>query len=167
MTSIFTFGLICALAVMVSACVKVDRGAVVTAALVIATNWLLFSMPWIYAPASLAFVLSDGGMPVSTEDTWSMIDLASLFVVGVVCRRLWWAPVLWSTYLVTLAMHAVAWTNGLEYVEYRGVLDAALVLQLATLFVVGGGDCADRLLTGWRGLRGVRGNTRRVFEAAS
>lgn len=167
MWSIFTFGLMCALAVLVSACVKVDRVPVLTAALVIATNWLLFSMPWIYAPASLAFVLSGWGIDVSTEDTWSVIDLASLIAVGLTCRRFWWSPILWSAYMVTLSMHAVAWANGLEYLDYRRVLDAALILQLATLFVVGGGDCADRVFDCWRSLRGVRGAARRVVENAS
>ena len=164
MWSIFTFGLMCTLAVAVSACVKVDCAPVLTAALVIFTNWLLFSMPWIYAPASLAFVLSDWALPVSTEDTWSVIDLLSLMVVGIVCRRFWWSPILWSAYLVTLSMHAVAWANGLEYLDYRRVLDAALILQLATLFVVGGGDCADRVFDCWRSLRGVRGAARRMAE---
>jgi len=167
MWSTYTFGLMCVLAVAVSACVKVDRAPVLTAALVIATNWLLFSMPWIYAPASLAFVLSDWGMPASTEDTWSVIDLISLMIVGIVCRRFWWSPILWSAYLVTLSMHAVAWANGLEYLDYRRVLDAALILQLATLFVVGGGDCADRVFDSWRSFRGVRGGSRRVVENAS
>lgn len=167
MWSIFTFGLICVLAVAVSACVKVDRAPVLTAALVIATNWLLFSMPWIYAPASLAFMLSGWGIDVSTEDTWSVIDLISLMIVGGVCRRFWWSPILWSAYLVTLSMHAVAWANGLEYLDYRRVLDAALILQLATLFVVGGGDCADRVFDCWRSLRGVRGTARRMAENAS
>lgn len=167
MWSTYTFGLLCALAVAVSACVKVDRGSVLAAALVITANWLLFSMPWIYAPASLAFVLSGWGIDVSTEDTWSVIDLASLIAVGLTCRRFWWSPILWSAYLVTLSMHAVAWANGLEYLDYRRVLDAALILQLATLFVVGGGDCADRLLDCWRSFRGVRGGSRRVVENAS
>ena len=167
MWSIFTFGLMCTLAVAVSACVKVDRAPVLTAALVITANWLLFSMPWIYAPASLGFVLSGWGVDVSTEDTWSVIDLASLIAVGLTCRRFWWSPILWSAYMVTLSMHAVAWANGLEYLDYRRVLDAALILQLATLFVVGGGDCADRMFDCWRSFRGVRGGSRRVVENAS
>lgn len=167
MWSIVTFGLICAAAVAVSSCVKVDRACVVTAALVVTANWLLFSMPWIYAPASLAFIATDMGVKVTTEETWSVIDLLSLVAVGITCRRVWWSPILWSAYLVTLAMHAIAATNGLEYLDYRRVLDAALIIQLATLFVVGGGDCADRLLDRWRGLRGIRGDTRRMAEDPS
>jgi len=167
MWSTYTFGLMCALAVAVSACVKVDRNAVLTAALVISANWLLFAMAWIHPEASPAFVMTDLGVYMTHEDTWSVMDLLSLMVVGIVCRRFWWSPILWSAYLVTLSMHAVAWANGLEYLDYRRVLDAALILQLATLFVVGGGDCADRLLVGWRSLRGVRGGSRRVVENAS
>jgi hypothetical protein len=167
MWSIVTFGLICAAAVAVTSCVKVDRACLVTAALVVTANWLLFSMPWIYAPASLAFIAADMGIEVTTEETWSVIDLCSLVAVGIACRHVWWSPILWSTYLVTLAMHAVAAANGLEYLDYRRVLDAALILQLATLFVVGGGDCANRLLDGWRSVRGVRGDSRRVVEDAS
>jgi hypothetical protein len=167
MWSIVTFGLICAAAVAVTSCVKVDRTAVMTAALTISANWLLFSMPWIYAPASLAFIAADIGLAVTTEETWSVIDLCSLVVVGIVCRHVWWSPILWSTYLVTLAMHAVAAANGLEYLDYRRVLDAALILQLATLFVVGGGDCADRLFDCWRSVRGVRGDSRRVAKVTS
>jgi len=167
MWSAYTFGLLCALCVAVSACVKVDRNAVLTAALVIATNWLLFAMAWIHPEASPAFVMTDLGFYMTHEDTWSIIDLISLIIVGVVCRRFWWSPILWSAYLVTLSMHAVAWANGLEYLDYRRVLDAALILQLATLFVVGGGDCADRLLVGWRSVRGVRRDPRRVVENAS
>lgn len=56
-------------------------------------------------------------------------------------------------YLVTLAMHAVARCNGLEYLDYRRVLDAALIIQLATIFVVGGGDVANRLSNWWGGIR--------------
>lgn len=72
-----------------------------------------------------------------------------MIIVILVCRYTWWAPVLWSPYLVTLSMHAVAWANDLEYVAYKDVLDAALLVQLATLFVVGGGGCADRLSHFW------------------
>jgi hypothetical protein len=167
MWSIYTFGLMCILAVLVSCCVKVDRNAVVTAALVIGTNWLLFAMAWIHPEVSPAFIMTDLGIYMTHEETWSVMDLASLMVVGIVCRRLWWAPILWSAYLVTLAMHAVAWANGLEYLDYRRVLDAALILQLATLFVVGGGDAADRLFDFWSSVRGVRRDPRRVVENAS
>ena len=167
MWSAYTFGLLCALCVAVSACVKVDRNAVLTAALVIATNWLLFAMAWIHPETSPAFVMTDLGFYMTHEDTWSIIDLISLIIVGVVCRRFWWSPILWSAYLVTLSMHAVAWANGLEYLDYRRVLDAALILQLATLFVVGGGDCADRMFDCWRSFRGVRGAARRMAENAS
>lgn len=167
MWSTYTFGLMCALAVAVSACVKVGRNAVLTAALVILANWLLFAMAWIYPEASPAFVMTDLGVYMTHEDTWSVMDLVSLMIVGIVCRRFWWSPILWSAYLVTLSMHAVAWANGLEYLDYRRVLDAALILQLATLFVVGGGDCADRVFDCWRSLRGVRGAARRMVENAS
>lgn len=155
MWSIVTFGLFCAASVAVSTCVRVDRGPVLIAALVIAANWLSFAMPWIYAPVSFPFVLADYGIHVRTEDTWAIVDLLSLVAVGLVCRRLWWAPILWSAYLVTLAMHAVAWANNLQYLDYRRVLDAALILQLATLFVIGGGDAANRLSDGWRWFRSL------------
>lgn len=167
MWSIVTFGMLCAACIAVSSCVKVNRNAVVIAAMVITTNWFLFSMPWIYAPASLAFIVSGWGMYMTHEETWSAVDLFSLVAVGVACRHLWWSPILWSTYLVTLSMHAVAWANGLEYLEYRRVLDAAIILQLATLFVVGGGDCADRVFDCWRSFRGVRSDTRRMVKVAS
>jgi len=153
MWSIVTFGLLCAACIAVSSCVKVDRKCVMTAAVVISINWLLFSLPWIYAPASLAFIVSGWGVYVTHEDTWSFIDLCSLIVIGFACRHLWWSPILWSVYLVTLAMHAVARCNGLEYLDYRRVLDAALIIQLATIFVVGGGDVANRLSNWWGGIR--------------
>jgi len=153
MWSTYTFGLLCALAVAVSACVKVDRNAVLTAAMVISLNWLLFAMAWIHPEASPAFVMTDLGVYMTHEDTWSVMDLVSLMIVGVVCRRFWWSPILWSAYLVDLAMLAVAWANGLKYLDYRRVLDAALILQLATLFVVGGGDARSRLSDWWGRIR--------------
>jgi hypothetical protein len=156
---LITFGLLCAAALVVAAFAREDRRCIFVAALVVAVNWLLFSMPWIYNPASLAHLLVTAGMPVEHADMWAVTDLISLITVIVACRHLWWAPVLWAPYLVTLAMLAVAWCNSLEYVEYSAVLDAALVVQLATLFAVGGDGCADRMLDFCRSLRSVRNRT--------
>ena len=85
-----------------------------------------------------------------------------MIIVILVCRHTWWAPVLWSPYLVTLSMHAVAWANDLEYVAYKDVLDAALIVQLATLFVVGGGGCADRVFDCCRRFRGLGGSASKL-----
>jgi len=56
-------------------------------------------------------------------------------------------------------MHALAWLNGFQYVEYETVLDACLVVQIAVLFVVGGDGCADRLF-------GLRDSLRHMVRAA-
>lgn len=127
-----------------------ERGCAVTAAWVLAGNWLLFASAWIYAPLSPAFLLYGVGIKVKQEDMWALVDLLSLIVVAHRSRYLWWGPLLWSTYLVTLSMHAIAWGAGLEYLEYRSVLDGALLLQIAIILTLGGRGIADRVSAAWR-----------------
>lgn len=131
-----------------------ERDCLALASWVLFGNWLLFSMPWIYAPASPAFIAYAWGLEVSNKDMWAFADLVSLVLVAIKCRHAWWSPLLWIPYLITLTMHSIAWCNGLEYIDYRAVLDASLVVQLAVIFTLGGGGCADRLSDLW-GLRGV------------
>lgn len=147
-----TFAALHVLAIAVAACSRHDRPCAVKVAGILAINWLLFSLPWIYAPASYAFLV---GIPARQEDGWALFDLLSMMSVIVVCWRVWWAPVIWSIYLVMLSMHAVAWANGLEYIDYAAVLDAGVAVQLAVIFMVGGPGCADRLLAGWGRFRSV------------
>jgi len=170
MIKLVTFGLLCAAAFIVAAYSREDRRCVMVAAGVVWINWLLFCMPWIYNPASPAHLMKLAGFDVQHSDMWAVADLLSLVTIILCCRRQWWSPVLWAPYLVTLAMLAVAWANNMEYVQYRAVLDAALVAQLATLFVVGGGGCADRVFDCCRSLRRLGGGARklaRLFGAAS
>lgn len=155
MCKLVTFGVLCALAVLVSAASVTERRCLMASALVIAGNWLLFSMPWIYAPASFEFVMSGWGLPGTQEDGWAILDLCSLVAIVGCCWRSWWGPLLWSPYLVTLSMHAVAYSSHLKYGEYQGVLDASLAVQLAVIFLIGGPEVANRVLDRWRDIRGV------------
>ena len=145
MGKLATFGILCLLAVVVAACTRTDGRFIRASATVLAGNWLLFAMPWIYAPAAPAFAFQSSNL-----DAWAMADLLSLIMIGWAGRRTWWSPILWSPYLVTLTMFAVAWSSGLPYEQYMHVLDAALAFQLLIIFTVGGGDCADYLSDLWR-----------------
>lgn len=147
-----TFAVLLVLAIVVASCSRYDRPCLVKVAYILAANWLAFSMPWIYAPASYAFLL---GAPARQEDGWALFDLLSMVGVITVCWRVWWAPVIWSIYLIMLTMHVVAWANGLEYVEYAAVLDTGVAVQLAVVFMVGGPGCADRLLASWSRVRSL------------
>jgi hypothetical protein len=159
MNEVAISGMACVIAIAVACYAREDRDLTILVALAVAANWLLFAMPWIYAPASLAFIAYDFGIPARQEDGWAVIDLLSLMIVAWRGRDAWWSPIIWSSYLVTLAMHAIAWANGLQYVEYKYVLNAALIIQLAVIFMLGGGGCADRLLS-------VRADLRRMVRAS-
>lgn len=171
--TIALFAVLCVAAVVVSHFAHDGRDCVVFASRVLLVNWLLFASYWIYAPLSPAFMAYGAGqamgldLPVKHEDMWAIADLASMIAVAVRCRHVWWGPMLWSVYMVTLCMHAVAWANGLEYLEYKAVLDASLVMQLAILFMLGGGGCADYLSAVWRRFRRVGVGARRNAEASS
>ena len=142
------YGIACALALLVALCARQDGHVLRVGAAVLGGNWLLFAMPWIYAPAAPAFA-----MQVSNLDAWALTDLISMVAIGWAGRDTWWSPALWSPYLVTLWTFAIAWAVGLPYVEYKAVLDAMLLIQLATIFAIGGGDCADHLSDSWKRLR--------------
>jgi len=145
MLKLVTFGLLCAVALVVAAHAYEERRFAKLCAAVITANWLLFAMPWIYNPLSPAHILKVWGLPATHEDMWALADLLSLIVVVWAGRAVWWSPMIWTVYLATLSMHALAWLNGFQYVEYETVLDACLVVQIAVLFVVGGDGIADRL----------------------
>ena len=125
-----------------------------SAAAIIAGNWLLFVMPWVYNPASLAHLLKVAGMPARHEDMWALVDLASITLLAWSCRHLWWSVIIAGAYLGALALHVVAANAGLDYEQYETFLDAALVLQLAVIFVVGGRGLAD-LVFHWSRVRGL------------
>lgn len=161
---IATFGLVCLLSIAAASCARHDRACAVKVACILSVNWLLFSMPWIYAPASYAFLI---GSPARQEDGWALFDLVSLVLAAWACRRVWWAPVIWATYLNLLAMHAVAYALSIEYVDYAPVLDAGLAVQLAVIFMAGGPGCADRLCNCWVRVCALGRATRGVLEASS
>jgi len=146
MLKLALFGIFCLAAVLVSLCAKRDRSVMVAISGVVTVNWLLFAMPWIYAPAAPAFVAYAIGLPVHNVDAWAAVDLLSMMAVIGVGWRTWWAPLLWSPYLVKLPTYATAYAFGFQYVDYAAVLDMGLTVQLAILFMIGGGDCADYLL---------------------
>lgn len=165
MLKLATFGLMCAVALVVAACSREDRRIATVAALVVLVNWLLFAMPWIDNDLSLAHLAKMIGMPAKHEDAWALMDLLSLVIVAWVGRSVWWSPMVWTVYLATLAMHAVAWANGLQYEEYATVLDACLVVQIAVLFVVGGDGCAAYLSDVRDSVYDLVRTTRTRFEA--
>lgn len=142
------YGIACALAYLVALCARQDGYVLRVGATVLGGNWLLFAMPWIYAPAAPAFALE-----VSNLDAWALTDLISMVMIGWAGRDTYWSPALWGPYLITLSMFAIAWVSGLPYVDYKFVLDAALTIQLAVIFAIGGGDCADYLSDLWRTCR--------------
>jgi len=155
------FGAACVAAIIVASFAREGRQCLLVASAVVAINWLLFASYWIYQPASPAFVvwgIADRlgfDLPVKHEDMWALADLASLMVTAWWCRPYWWSPLLWSMYLACLCVHAVAWVNGLEYLDYRYALDGALVVQLAVLFLIGGDGCADSVSDLCRRVRDV------------
>lgn len=147
------FGSLCAAAIIAAYCARLptgECGCAVAAAWVLAGNWLLFASAWIYAPLSPAFLLYGLGIKVMQQDMWALADLLSLIVVAHRSRHVWWGPLLWSTYLVTLSMHAIAWAADLQYLDYRSVLDASLLLQIAIILTLGGRGIADRVSAAWR-----------------
>lgn len=150
MLKLATFAILCALAVLFAACAKEERECALVASATIFVNWLLCSMPWICNRASLAHLLKVAGLPLSHEQTWSAIDLASMVVICWVCRFQWWSAIMWATYMIMLTMHVVAWQMELNYDQYETVLDAALVCQLAVIYMLGSDGVADRLLACWR-----------------
>jgi hypothetical protein len=153
MIPVALFGILCVAAIIAAYCARLpagERDCAIAAAWVLTANWLLFVLPWLYSPLSPAFLLSGAGFAVTHEDMWALADLLSLIVVAHHSRNVWWAPLLWSTYLVTLCMHAVAWSAGLQYLEYRSVLDGSLLLQIAIILTLGGRGIADRVSAAWR-----------------
>jgi len=155
MSKLVIFGTLCVAAILVGLCSRQDRRTLAIGGSVIAGNWLLFSMPWIYAPASFAFLAYGVGIECSQLDGWAVTELCTLATLIGVCWRAWWAPLLWSPSLINLAMYAVAYANHLEYIDYQNVLDASLSVQLAVIFVWGGPGCADCVLRCWRFCRVV------------
>ena len=149
MLKLITFGLLCAAALVVAAYAREDRRCVMTVAGIVATNWVLFAMPWIYNPASPAHLMKVIGFPALHQDMWSIADLASIILLAVCARHLWWSHIIAAAYLITLGMLAVATHKQLDYDQYAMVMDAALVVQLAVIFMLGGGGFADRLLAHW------------------
>lgn len=150
MSKLVIFGVLCVASILIGAFARQDSRTLAVSGGVIAGNWLLFSMPWIYAPASFAFVVNAAGVSCSQLDGWAIIELCALITLVGVCWRVWWGPMLWAPSLINLTMYAVAYANHLEYVEYQNVLDASLSVQLAVIFVLGGPGCADRVLRCWR-----------------
>lgn len=162
MIHLVSFGVACGLAIAVAWLSQADRRCLATSASVIGGNWLLFSMPWIYAPASFAFVAHGFGIKASQLTGWSIIELCTLICLIGCCWRVWWGPLLWAPTLVNLVMYAVAYANDLEYIAYQSVLDASLSVQLAVVFLIGGPGCADRVSRRWRVYRMVRDASHRV-----
>lgn len=156
------FGLSCA-AVITAACLaREEREELRFASVAVGINWLLFASFWIYAPLSPAFLVYGSGeamgleIPVHHEDMWAIVDLVCMVAVGLRCRFMWWSPLVWGLWFAQLTMLAVAWANSLEYLDYKPMLDASLVIQLLALLALstlGGNGCADRLLNLWRRFR--------------
>ncbi len=156
------FGASCA-AVITAACLaREERGELRFAAIAVGINWLLFASYWIYAPLSLAFLVYGSGeafgleIPVRHEDMWALTDLVCMVAAGIRCRLMWWSPLICGLWFTQLTMLAVAWANGLEYLDYKPMLDASLVIQLLALLALstlGGNGCGDRLLGLWGRLR--------------
>lgn len=142
------FGLACTVALLVALPAKRDGHVLRVAALILWGNWLMFAMPWIYAPAAPAFVVRSSNLNI-----WALTDLLSMVAIGWAGWRVWWSPAVWSLYLVTLSMFAIAYATGLPYEQYMYVLDGALIVQLAVVLTIGGGDCADYLSDFWRAVR--------------
>lgn len=156
------FGVACLLAVFVCHHAREERACLRIASWVVFANWALFASAW-YESIAPAFALDRIGIYMPPEDIWSLTDLTSLCAIIYACRRCWWAPLLWTPYLVCLCMYAVAWVNSLDYMDYKEVLDGALLVQLAVLFTLGGDACADYLSRRW-GLRRMGDSTRKFLR---
>lgn len=150
MLKLVTFGLLCAAALVVAAHAREGRRCVVIAAGIIAGNWLLFAMPWIYNPLSLAHMLKVAGFPARHEDMWALVDVLSLLTVCWYGRALWWTGLLIGPYLASLTMLTTGWAEGADYDQYSLMLDLCLLVQLAVIFWLGGDGVLDRLSAGWR-----------------
>jgi len=156
------FGASCAAVITATCLAREEREELRFAATAVGINWLLFASFWIYAPLSPAFLVYGSGeamgwaIPVRHEDMWALADLLCMIAVGLRCRLIWWAPLIWGLWFAQLTMLSVAWANGLEYLDYKPMLDASLVMQLLALLALstlGGNGCADRLLNLWRRVR--------------
>ena len=154
MLGLALFGASCAAVITAAGWAREERGDLRFAAIAVGINWLLFASFWIYAPLSPAFLVYGSGealgleIPVRHEDMWALTDLFCMVTVGVRCRLLWWSPLIWGLWFAQLTMLSVAWANGLEYLDYKPMLDASLVIQLLALLALslfGGKGCADRL----------------------
>lgn len=154
MLGLALFGASCAAVITAAGLAREERGDLRFAAIAVGINWLLFASFWIYAPLSPAFLVYGSGealgleIPVRHEDMWALTDLFCMVAVGVRCRLLWWSPLIWGLWFAQLTMLSVAWANGLEYLDYKPMLDASLVIQLLALLALslfGGKGCADRL----------------------
>lgn len=153
MLKLVTFGLLCAAALVVAAHAREERRCVVIAAGIMAVNWLLFAMPWINNSVSPAHLLKLGGWHTSHEGMWALADLASLALLARHCRHLWWSGTIAAAYLGMLTTLWAAGEIGLDYDQYAYILDAALSMQLAVIFTLGGGGIVDRLSDVWRSAR--------------
>lgn len=149
MIKLITFGVLCGAAIAAGLCTRQDRRCVTIAAATLTANWVLFAMPWVYNPASLAHLLKVAGFSARHEDMWALADVLSLFVIGWGCREHWWAGALIGPYIAMLAMHVVAYCAGMEYREYALLLDLAFAVQLAVIFMLGGDGVSDRLSACW------------------
>lgn len=152
MLKLIFFGLACLTACGFAACAQYDRRSVVLCAGVLLANWLVCSMPWIYLPFSYEAVTNAIGMRQPQEDGWALADLLGLAATAWVGRRVWWGLFLPALYLGMLAMHVIAWSSSLQYQDYSALLDAALCIQLALIFALGGGGVSTLLRAGWRGV---------------
>lgn len=138
-----TFGILCLLSIAVAACARNERDCAVKVASVLTLNWLACNMPWINVDWSYSAVVHAWGLPGKQTDGFALFDFVAMVTVAYIGWDVWWSAIIWSVSFIQLTMHAVAWANGLQYADYAPVLDAALAVQIAAIFVVGGPGCAD------------------------
>ena len=148
------FGILAIAALTICVLSRREERWLVTVGLCLAVNWLLFAMPWIYAPASPAFIVSGWGWgAVRQENMWALADLICLCVIAVHCRAHFGSTIFVAQYAGCLAVYSAAYIGGLQYITYSFALDTSFLIQVAAIFTLGGPSVRDRVLHRWRGRR--------------
>lgn len=122
-----------------------ERGAAFRVSLVMATVWLVYAMPWIHEPYSVAGILYRHGYhEIQYTDISVAEDAIGSMLVLVFARQHRWAWGIWACFMLMLCAHVanegarLLLPTAADGSGYTRVLDAAFLAQLAILFMLGG-----------------------------
>lgn len=115
------------------------KGAVILA-MIFALNWWHYVQS--YAERPLVAPLWDRGVPLASNDLWSLFDaltaMAALVLAAV--KRAWWAAVIFVLATTQVAFHALYWDlRWIAKPTYYPALDKLFLAQVAVFIFAGGG----------------------------